>query len=73
MIAPLLPKAQNLATYLSGKVDYVLIDKMNYHYADRIYRKYKLEHAKTDRYFTEKKNELTKAFEIEKIPCKILF
>jgi DNA repair photolyase len=73
MIAPLLPKAQNLATYLSGKVDYVLIDKMNYHYADRIYRKYKLEYAKTDKYFTEKKNELTKAFENEKIPCKILF
>ena len=29
MIAPLLPKAEGLAEQLSGKVDYVLVDKMN--------------------------------------------
>lgn len=34
MIAPLLPRTEELVTPLSDKVDYVLIDKMNYHYAD---------------------------------------
>ena len=42
MIAPMLPKAEGLAAELKGKVDYVLIDRMNYHYADWIYRKYGL-------------------------------
>ena len=43
MIAPLLPKAEGLGGFLAGKVDRVLIDRMNYHYADWVYRKYKLE------------------------------
>ena len=29
MIAPMLPKAEELAAGLGGKVDYVLIDRMN--------------------------------------------
>jgi DNA repair photolyase len=37
MIAPVLPGAEGLAGLLTGKVDYVLIDRMNYHYADWIY------------------------------------
>jgi DNA repair photolyase len=41
-IAPLLPKAEGLGTQLIGKVDYVLIDKMNYHYADWVYKKHGL-------------------------------
>ena len=45
MIAPLLPKAEGLVTVLRGKVDYVLIDKMNYHYADWVYKKHGLEYA----------------------------
>lgn len=52
MIAPLLPGAENLAKQLIGKVDHVLIDRMNYHYADVIYRKNKLENAlKSDFFF----------------------
>jgi len=42
MIAPLLPKAESLAFELKGKADYVLIDKMNYHYADWVYKKHYL-------------------------------
>ena len=34
MIAPLLPGAEGLVAELRGKVDYVLIDRMNYHNAD---------------------------------------
>jgi len=73
MIAPLLPKAETLVTQLSEKVDYVLIDKMNYHYADWVYRKYGLEYAMTDNFFTRKKMGLAKALEKEAIPYQLLF
>ena len=51
MIAPMLPGAEGLAELLEGKVDYVLIDRMNYHYADWIYRKYGLQDKLTDEFF----------------------
>lgn len=73
MIAPLLPKAEDLPTQLNGKVDYVLIDKMNYHYADRVYKRHKLEYAMTNNFFTQKKIELANAFEKEGIPYQFLF
>jgi len=73
MIAPLLPKAESLATQLSKNVDYVLIDRMNYHYADWVYRKYGLEYAMTDDFFARKKMELAKALEKEAIPYQLLF
>jgi hypothetical protein len=31
MIVPMLPKGEHLADALDGKVDYVLIDRLNYH------------------------------------------
>ena len=36
MIAPILPGAQVLAQVLAGKVDYFLVDRMNYNYSDVI-------------------------------------
>jgi DNA repair photolyase len=51
MIAPVLPGAEGLASLLKGKIDYVLIDRMNYHYADGVYRKYGLEDKLSDDYF----------------------
>ena len=73
MIAPLLPKAEGLVTLLSEKVDDVLIDKMNYHYADWVYRKYGLEYALTNNFFTRKKIELARALEKEEIHYQLLF
>jgi len=73
MIAPMLPKVEGLVAQLSGKVDYVLIDKMNYHYADRVYRRYELEYAMTNNFFTQKKIELANAFKKESIPYQLLF
>jgi hypothetical protein len=73
MIAPLLPNAEGLVEQLKGKVDHVLIDRMNYHYADWVYRKSKLEYAMTEDFFTQKKVELANAFEKEGIPCQLLF
>jgi DNA repair photolyase len=58
MIAPVLPGAEGLAALLKGKVDYVLIDRMNYHYADWVYRKYGLEDYLTDDYFYRTKQAL---------------
>jgi len=73
MIAPMLPRAEGLVAQLSGKVDYMLIDKMNYHYADQVYRRHKLEYAMTNNFFTRKKIELANAFKKEGIPYQLLF
>ncbi|HSQ92667.1 MAG TPA: radical SAM protein [Methanoregula sp.] len=51
MVAPVLPGAEGLAGLLKGKVDYVLVDRMNYHYADRVYREHGLEENLSDQYF----------------------
>jgi len=73
MIAPLLPEAEDLVKQLTGKVDHVLIDRMNYHYADWVYRKNKLEYALTSDFFNRQKTELAVAFGKENIPCQLLF
>lgn len=73
MIGPILPKAENLVTELVGKVDYMLIDRMNYHYADWIYRKHKLEYAMMDDFFNQKKREFADAFRKVGIDCQLLF
>jgi DNA repair photolyase len=73
MIAPMLPEAEDLALQLKGVVDHVLIDRMNYHYADWVYKRYNLEHAMSEHFFAEKKKELASAFEREGIPCQLLF
>jgi len=73
MIAPMLPKAEDLVDQLRGRVDCVLIDRMNYHYADWVYRKYKLEYAMTEDFFTRKKMELASVFKKERITCQLLF
>ena len=73
MIAPLLPRAEGLVALLEGKVDYVLIDKMNYHYADWVYRQFRLEHAMTDKFFNSMKEELADAFERIDVPYRFLF
>ncbi len=66
MIAPLLPSAEKLVLKLKGKVDYVIIDKMNYHYADRIYKECRLEKRQDG-------SGVASFFKKENIPCRILF
>ena len=51
MIAPILPGAESLAEILAGKADHVILDRMNYHHANWVYRKYGLEDKMTDEYF----------------------
>ncbi len=62
MLAPMLPGVENLPALLAGKVDNVLVDRMNYHYADWVYRKYGLEDKMTDEYFELTERRLTADF-----------
>jgi len=62
MIAPMLPGSENLAEQLAGKVDSVRIDRMNYHYADWVYRKYSLMDKLSDEYFEQTRQTLAWKF-----------
>jgi DNA repair photolyase len=73
MIAPILPGVEGLVNELSGKVDWVMVDRLNYHYADSVYRKNKIEWAMEYPFFVEKGEELQKGFESKGIPCNVLF
>jgi DNA repair photolyase len=53
MIAPMLPGSERLVENLAGKVDSILVDRMNYHYADSIYRDHGMESYLSDLYFEE--------------------
>jgi DNA repair photolyase len=69
MIAPILPKAEGLAEILAGKVDHVLFDRLNYHYADWVYRKYGLQDKMTDDYFYQMEQMLSLTFANMGISC----
>jgi DNA repair photolyase len=73
MVAPILPGAEGLVGALKGKVENVLLDRLNYHYADSTYRRYGMEWAMEDSFFSQKGEELRTAFESEEIPCQVLF
>lgn len=62
MIAPVLPGAENLPKLLEGKVDFVLVDRINYHYADWVYHKYGLEQYLGDGYYQTMRSFLSNAF-----------
>jgi DNA repair photolyase len=62
MIAPILPGAEDLPAILAGKVDNVILDRLNYHYADWVYRKYGLEDKMTDDYFDRTERGLASSF-----------
>jgi DNA repair photolyase len=51
MIAPILPETENLIGVLAGKVDYIIIDRMNYHHADRIFKRHGWREKNTGEYF----------------------
>jgi DNA repair photolyase len=70
MVAPMLPGAEDLAEVLAGKVDSVILDRMNYHYADWVYRKYGLENKMSDDFFYGTGNILSAGFAGLGIPCQ---
>jgi DNA repair photolyase len=73
MIAPLLPGAEGLPGLLGGKVDYVLIDKMNYHHADWLYKKHGLEAGMSRDFFESKGRELASVFKQQGVECIVIY
>jgi DNA repair photolyase len=73
MIAPLLPKAEDLVAEIADKTSYVIVDKMNYHYADWVYKKYGLEYAFSEEFFRKKKLEMAEVLAKEGIPHEFIF
>lgn len=70
MIAPILPGAEALVSALEGKVDYIIIDRMNYHYADWIYRKYRMEDKLSDDFFQRTARQLAADCQNLGIECR---
>jgi len=73
MIAPLLPGAEQLIKDLAGKVDYVLIDRMNYNYADWVYKKYCMDDKLNDTWFMRTGRKLAGEFRKSGINCSLTF
>jgi DNA repair photolyase len=73
MIAPMLPEAASLPEVLSGKVDYVMVDRMNYNYSDWVYRKYGLEDKMTDDFFYLTRREIVSNCERLGIDCHVVY
>jgi len=73
MIAPLLPGAETLAGSLAGKVDSVILDRMNYHHADRLYRNAGLQEKMTGEFFDSAVKHLMTDFSDLGIPCSTAF
>lgn len=72
MIAPMLPGAEGLAEALAGKADYILVDRMNYHYGDWVYQKHGLDSALGDNYFIRRARALAAAFKARQIECRLV-
>jgi DNA repair photolyase len=73
MIAPMLPGADGLPEVLAGKVDYMLVDRMNYDYGNWVYRKYGLEDKMTDDFFSRTGRGIASSCEELDIICRIVF
>lgn len=73
MIAPLLPGAEELPALLEGKVDHILVDRMNYNNADWVYRKYQLEDKLTDEFFLRAGRRLAADFKKQRVDCEVIY
>jgi len=73
MIAPILPGAEVLAKSLEGKVDYILVDRMNYHYADWVYTKHRLEDKLSDEFLHRTGHEIASGCKKLGIDCHLTF
>ncbi|MBF0540512.1 MAG: radical SAM protein [Nitrospirae bacterium] len=73
MIAPMLPGVEGLPEILKGNVDYVMIDRMNYHYADWLYKKQNMQYAMGDEFFIQNSDKLLTEFKNASVDCQRLF
>jgi hypothetical protein len=68
-----LPGAEALAEALAGKVDHIIVDRMNYHYADWIYRKNKMDYTLSDEYFRKISTAVTDVCKKSGITCDVVY
>jgi DNA repair photolyase len=73
MIAPMLPDAEDLPGLLKGKIDYILVDRMNYNHAVWVYKKYGLQEKLTDQYFDFAGKKIVSACRTLGIDCRVTF
>ena len=73
MIAPILPGSDVLIEELPGKVDNILIDRLNYSYANRIYRDNNMEWAQKDPFLIQQAEKLKEGFTRQNIPVQVVF
>jgi DNA repair photolyase len=72
MIAPLLPGAEGLSDALKGKIDYVLIDRMNYNHAVWVYKKHNLRDKLSEAFYCQTSQQLAADFRNSCIKCQIV-
>ncbi len=73
MIAPILPEAGNLIRMLAGKVDYIIIDRMIYFHASRIYERHGWRDKNTYEYFEAIGNKIVKDCAKSGIECRSVY
>jgi hypothetical protein len=56
-----------------GKVDNVLIDRMNYGYGSWVYRKHGLQDCQTEDFFQGTAQQLSFAFREAGVPARVVF
>jgi DNA repair photolyase len=73
MIAPMLPGAEDLVPLLAGKVDYILVDRMNYHHADWVYKQHGLKDMLSQNFFEQTSHKfITQCAELG-IDCNVVY
>ncbi|MCX7817577.1 MAG: radical SAM protein [Syntrophales bacterium] len=72
MIAPILPGAEDLVKDLKGKVDYIIVDRLNYHYADRVFKAHSLPLASEEDFYRPVVNRIRNMCRDAQIPCEII-
>lgn len=72
MVAPMLPGAEGLVLVLAGNVDYIIVDRMNYHHADWVYKKYDLGNKLSGDFFYRTGNQLASQCQDLGIDCSLI-
>ena len=73
MIAPILPGGEDLPGLLHGKVDYIRVDRLNYGYANWVYKKYHIEEKQSDSFFRETGRKIALTCQKLEMDCRSLF
>lgn len=73
MIAPILPGAENLIELLAGKIDSMIIDRMNYGGAGKIYKDHGWGDKISDKYFIETGKKISIDCKKNGIKCESVF